>query len=242
MHYSRRKSLIIFGSIAFLILVALGVYRFNAMKQESKASFLTGSSANAVTVRAMLDQLQVATEHTSDYSEDFGGRGWQQRDKCSTKDLVLQSEAIGNYETAPDSCKPVTGQWYSPYDGKSWTNSSALQIDHLVPKEEAWQSGAYAWTDAQRKAFKNDLGYGPSLIAVTSHENQSKQSQEPGNESEQYLPPIAAYQCEYVAEWIAVKYRWSLNVDSQEKKNLLTLLDSCGESVKISIPSKVEFE
>ena len=241
MHYSRRNLLVLFVVFAFLIVGTLSIYRFNVMKRKSKVSFLTGSSTNGVNVRAMLDQLQVATEHTSDYSEDFGGRGWQQQNNCSTRDLVLRSEAIGNYTTAPDSCKPVTGKWYSPYDGKNWTNSSALQIDHMVPKEEAWQSGAYAWTDAQRKEYKNDLGYGPSLIAVTSHENQSKQSQEPGNETEQYLPPLEAYRCEYVAEWIAVKYRWSLNVDSQEKRALLTLLDSCGESVKIPMPSKVDF-
>jgi hypothetical protein len=51
---------------------------------------------------------------------------------------------------------------------------------------------------------------------VTSHENMSKGDQEPG----QWLPPKRSYQCKYVANWIAVKWRWGMTVDSWERSTL----------------------
>ncbi len=35
---------------------------------------------------------------------------------------------------------------------------SGLDIDHLVPLDEAWDCGASAWSAAEREAYANDLG------------------------------------------------------------------------------------
>jgi len=50
------------------------------------------------------------------------------------------------------------GQWYSYYDDATWTEQTDLDIDHMVPLAEAWDSGASDWTTAQRRAYANDLG------------------------------------------------------------------------------------
>ena len=206
-----------------------------------------GKSDESQATMAMLNQLKVEPESALPYSGDFGGSSWQQRHGCSTRALVLNAESRiqVNLETG-SRCKPESGDWQSPYDNKLQTLASALDIDHMVPKKEAWQSGAWRWSEVLRKAYKNDIGYGPSLIAVTKSENEggkfAKGDKEPGFGSGYYLPPNTDYQCKYVGEWIAVKWRWSLSVDLTEKANLQRLLTSCGGKIEIPMPTQVDIK
>jgi len=65
-------------------------------------------------------------------------------------------------------CYPTQGEWYSPYDGATWTAASDVDIDHVVPLSNAWRSGASSWTEDRRRQFANDLA-NPQLIAVTDN-------------------------------------------------------------------------
>lgn len=100
----------------------------------------------------------------------------------------------------------------SSFDGRLWDDPAEIQIDHLVALKEAWESGAWAWSENERRAFANDLDDRRSLSAVTGSVNQSKSDLEPQN----WLPPAAAARCPYVADWIAVKARWQLAMDAAE--------------------------
>jgi hypothetical protein len=120
-------------------------------------------------------------------------------------------------------CALVGGQWYSYYDDATWTEQTDLDIDHMVPLAEAWDSGASDWTTAQRRAYANDLGDERSLVAVTDNENQSKADQDPAT----WMPPYEPARCTYLGEWVTVKLRWQLTVDTPEKEALATLADSC---------------
>ena len=82
-------------------------------------------------------------------------------------------------------------------------------------------SGARSWTTTQRQQYANDLGDGRDLVAVTDNVNQSKGDQDPA----EWLPALE--QCRYVGEWVAVKIRWSLTVDSAEKSTLTSLAGGC---------------
>ena len=90
---------------------------------------------------------------------------------------------------------------------------SDLDIDHLVPLAEAWDSGARNWTAAQRQAYANDLGDARALVAVTDNVNQAKGDQDPA----EWMPPAAGATCRYVGEWAAVKIRWRLTVDTPRR-------------------------
>lgn len=227
--------LISFAVSAAVLALTVGII---LSKQNEKVA-LNSAYANSEQVVEMLNQIDVQEESDLDYPNNFGGAGWKQKSNCQTDALVLKVESRTEASSTTRKCKPATGYWISPYDGKTWTQASKLEIDHMVPKREAWESGASAWTDARRKAFKNDRGYGPSLIAVTEHENASKGDEEPGFERGYYLPPLASYRCTYVAEWIAVKWRWSLSVDVIEKANLQKLMNSCTGEIHIPMPKKV---
>ncbi|WP_436845389.1 hypothetical protein [Streptomyces cinerochromogenes] len=71
------------------------------------------------------------------------------------------------------------GQWYSPYDDRYVTSPRGLDIDYMVPLAEAWDSGASAWTPAERQAYANDLGDDRPLIAVSAASNRSNADQDP---------------------------------------------------------------
>ncbi len=141
---------------------------------------------------------------------------------CNTRKEVLIAEATTPPEVG-SRCALVGGQWYSYYDDATWTEQTDLDIDHMVPLAEAWDSGASDWTTAQRRAYANDLGDERSLVAVTDNENQSKADQDPAT----WMPPYEPARCTYLGEWVTVKLRWQLTVDTPEKEALATLADSC---------------
>ncbi len=138
---------------------------------------------------------------------------------CDTRETVLKRDGTG---VATDSaCKATSGSWRSVYDDQTFTNASDLDIDHVVPLAEAWGSGANLWTDAERRAFANDLAI-PQLVAVSASSNRSKSDQDPA----EWQPPSTGWHCQYARSWIQVKYVYDLEVNSAEKTALTGMLDA----------------
>ena len=200
------------------------------------ASVLVAPPASAATVSAttLLTELSTTAEsHTTTYDRDLF-KHWidADGDGCDTRAEVLMQEsstATGHSGT----CTITSGSWTSPYDDTSFTAASGLDIDHMVPLKEAWISGAWSWTAQERQDFANDLGYASSLIAVSASSNRSKSDQDPDS----WLPPATSYRCAYVKEWIAVKWRWDLSVDSAERTALRNGLDGCS-STSVEQPAR----
>ena len=142
------------------------------------------------------------------------------KDGCNTRYEVLIAEAVVKPKVGAD-CYLTGGRWRSPYDGKVFTNPTSLDIDHMVPLAEAWRSGAWAWTAAQRMDFANDLEDSRSLLAVTASLNRSK-----GDRDVASWLPIKA-QCNYISNWIAVKWRFDLTVDPIEGEFLKAKIAAC---------------
>ena len=132
-------------------------------------------------------------------------------DGCDTRREVLIQESLTPVTIGP-GCFIDGGEWLSSYDGIMTTNPSEFDIDHLVPLKEAWDSGAYAWSDERRRDFANDLTNEVSLIAVTASSNRSKGADDPA----EWLPPNGGFHCAYVDEWIEVKLYWNLSADTAE--------------------------
>jgi hypothetical protein len=142
------------------------------------------------------------------------------KDGCDTRAEVLIEEAIVKPKIGP-KCKLTGGKWLSAYDGKTITNSSLLDVDHMVPLAEAWRSGAWNWTSAQRQAFANDLENSEALIAVTLSTHRSKGDKDPSS----WMPKET--QCNYVESWISIKSKYVLSVDEKEKIALTQLIRDC---------------
>ncbi|XVV03646.1 HNH endonuclease family protein [Actinosynnema sp. CA-248983] len=176
---------------------------------------------SASTANAELAALTVAAEGSmTGYSRDKFPHWITISGTCNTRETVLKRD--GTNVVTDSSCAAVSGRWYSPYDGATWSAASDVDIDHIVPLAEAWRSGASSWTTSRRQSFANDLS-GPQLIAVTDNVNQAKGDQDPAL----WKPPLTSYWCTYAKMWVHTKYRWGLNVNSAEKSALQSMLGRC---------------
>ncbi|WP_405873318.1 MULTISPECIES: HNH endonuclease family protein [unclassified Streptomyces] len=184
------------------------------------ASAALPTPVSAATARTYLASLTVATENRTGYDRDLFPTWITISGTCNTREYVLKRD--GSNVVTNSACTATSGSWYSVYDGATWTAASDLDIDHLVPLAEAWDSGASQWTTAHRQAFANDVTR-PQLIAVTDNVNQQKSDQDPA----EWMPPVSSYACTYVRAWVQVKYYYDLSVDSAEKSKLSSVLSGC---------------
>ena len=143
-------------------------------------------------------------------------------DGCDTRREVLIDEAVSP-PSVGSGCSLSGGRWVSAYDGLTFTDPAKLDIDHMVPLAEAWDSGAYQWDSSRRMRFANDLDVDWALIAVSAATNRSKGDRDPA----EWLPPAASFRCTYVAMWIEVKVRWRLTIDPAEQAALNDLVAAC---------------
>ncbi|MFE9769457.1 HNH endonuclease family protein [Streptomyces sp. NPDC005808] len=174
-------------------------------------------------VRNALQALAIQDESRAGY-ERSKFRHWTDadRDGCNARLEVLKSEAV----TAPEqgaNCLLTGGRWYSWYDDTYVDNARQLDVDHLVPLAEAWDSGASGWSAKEREGFANDLDDPRALIAVSAGSNRSKSDQDPST----WVPPFEAYRCRYVTDWVADKTRYRLAVDPSEEAALSEILSRC---------------
>lgn len=170
-----------------------------------------------------IEVLPVAAEVRTGYDRALF-RHWVDADgDCqNARQEVLVAEALAPLTyTTTRNCTVATGSWFSYFDAQTFTSASSVSIDHLVALAEAWDSGASTWTAAQRQAFANDLGDDRSLVAVSISSNSSKSDADPAT----WLPTFE--RCRYVADWVAVKIRWSLAVDLAEQTALRNVAAGC---------------
>lgn len=176
---------------------------------------------STTTAKSELASLTVKADGSqTGYSRDKFPHWIDQGNSCNTRELVLKRDGT-NVQTGSD-CAATSGSWFSPYDGETWTATSDVDIDHVVPLADAWRTGASGWTTAQRQAYANDLT-DPQLIAVTDNVNQQKGDKSP----DQWKPPLTSYWCTYAKMWVAVKTKFKLTINTAEKSALTDMLGRC---------------
>ena len=141
----------------------------------------TSSGFIALTVAA----VPTAAESNSGYDRTLFKHWVDANGDCqNARAEVLISEREADTPltyTTSGKCTVSTGRWFSYYDRVSWTLASDVDIDHMVPLAEAWDSGARRWTVGTRRRFANDLRDARSLVAVTASSNRSKSDSDPAS-------------------------------------------------------------
>jgi hypothetical protein len=159
--------------------------------------------------------------HWSD-AEEFGWKlpgGTPDPKSCDARDAALIRD--GTEEHVEAYCDVVSGSWFDPYGGDTYTDPEDIDIDHIVPLANAWRSGASSWSTAKRESFAN---VPRDLLSVDDGLNQSKGDKGP----EAWKPPRRAYWCTYAKRWISVKHYWKLSITGAERSNLKQMLGTCG--------------
>ncbi|WP_374118760.1 HNH endonuclease family protein [Allokutzneria sp. A3M-2-11 16] len=173
------------------------------------------------TAKSELAALRVAPEGPmTGYSREEFPHWGTVSGECNTRETVLKRDGTNVQTNA--SCAAVSGSWFSPYDGKTYTAASDVDIDHVIPLAAAWRSGAKAWTKERRTQFANDLA-NPQLIAVKDSVNQNKGDKTP----DAWKPPVQGYWCTYAKMWTRSKAKWGLTITQAEKSALTSMLGGC---------------
>ena len=144
--------------------------------------------------------------------------------------LIAESQSDVVYETS-DECRVESGDWFGAYTGESFTDPGDLDVDHMVPLENAHRSGGWAWSKERKAEYANDLSYANHLIAVQSSANRRKGSKGP----EEWMPPRSEYWCQYATDWVTIKHDWGLTANQGEAITLREMLDTCDEPTSLFI-------
>ena len=148
---------------------------------------------------------------------------------CDSRKSVIIDEAIIKPKVE-SGCKLVGGEWLSIYDNVKVNDAGNLDVDHMVPLAEAWDSGASSWDALKKQQYANDMVDPRHLISVTGGSNRSKSDQDPA----EWMPTNKLYACEYLVNWVSIKVRWNLSVDKTEKAFIATNLKTC-KTTKFSV-------
>jgi hypothetical protein len=184
----------------------------------------TTAAPSGLLLLDVLAFVAVANEHRGGYQRDLFEHWIGQGGGCTTRDIVLGRDSSSPVQRDLFGCDVVAGDWFSVYDGAVLTDPADVDIDHVVALKEAWDSGAWAWSAEQRRAFANDLTDPRTLRAVADDANSDKGERDPSN----WLPPRQEYWCTYLGDWVAIKVRWGLTMDQSEYGRIRNLVrDRC---------------
>ena len=169
-----------------------------------------------------LDALEVRDTRIAvpEYSRSEFGHGWADTDgdgQNERAEVLIAAHRPGpgrvplTFATSLDR-RVATGRWRCRFSGEWVREAAALDIDHLVPLAEAWDSGAHGWTADRRKRYANGAGVRSWrrswLLPVRARLNRGKGAKRP----DEWMPPNLRYRLNYAADWIATKTYWRLSV------------------------------
>jgi hypothetical protein len=167
------------------------------------------------------------------FSRDQFGPAWSDVDRngCDTRNDILTRDLTEIvYKQKTRDCVVLSGVLLDKYSGETINfvrgniSSMEVQIDHVVALSNAWQTGAFKLSVAQRTLLANDP---LNLFAVKGRLN----SQKSDGDAATWLPPLKSFRCAYVAQQIAVKAKYSLWVTAPEKNEMVGILANCPTQV-----------
>jgi hypothetical protein len=232
----KRSKLVWLSVIAALtVLVAYQTVETAAERSEAFVA-----AADVPTVAPGVDVLAGVLEvparvRSGDYRRAAFGDAWTDdntapggRNGCDTRNDILERDLIEKTYVSISRCPTAvaTGILRDPYTSgtipfvRGNQTGAAVQIEHIVPLAYAWDQGARTWTDEMRVRFANDPA---NLVAVDGPTNQDKGDSEPAY----WMPPNAAFHCQYAMQFIAVLRGYRLPVDAPSVPALRHAAASC---------------
>jgi hypothetical protein len=117
------------------------------------------------------------------------------------------------------------GSIWSPYTGRTFTNKRETEIEHIVARSEAHDSGLCAATAHTRQRFSTDL-----LNLTLASPNVNGQ-QKRDHDAADWLPLLN--QCWFADRVVRVRQKYNLSIDRREAKALDRVLASCASTALV---------
>lgn len=202
------------------------IVAYQTVDSSARHSATFAAEADVPTVAPGVDILAGMAEvpariRGNDYRRAAFGEAWTDdndapggHNGCDTRDDILDRDLVDKTYVSISRCPDAvaTGTLHDPYTNATIAlvrgnqTGAAVQIDHIVPLAYAWDQGARDWSDEMRTRFANDPA---NLIAVQGQANQDKGDKEPAS----WMPPNAAFHCQYAMQFIAVMRGYGLTLD-----------------------------
>ena len=122
------------------------------------------------------------------------------------------------------------GGIYGPYTGRWFGSKRETDIEHIVARSEAHDSGLCRADRATRRRFSKDLR-NLTLAAPSVNRNQKRD-----HDAADWLPPMNG--CWFAARVINVKRAYGLTVDRRERDALARTLADCADTDIDMTPSR----
>jgi hypothetical protein len=240
---TRRRRFVVLAVVVIAVVAALVVWdRHSADKRlagpsptwtPAPTSAAAASTPLFDRARAQLAALQVkGWDRTQDFQRWRFGKAWSDdvnvefgHNGCNTRDDILRRD-LANLVVRPGTCYAQTGVLHDPYTGapidfvRGPDTSNSIEIDHVVSLADAWYKGARSWDPQRRLDFANDPR---NLLAVSPKANFDKAFRDAAS----WLPPNAAFRCDFVARQIDVKSAYGLWLSAKEEQAMADVLAHC---------------
>lgn len=139
--------------------------------------------------------------------------------RCShyNSDLYPYSQSV-----EPHIVNQQGGRIYGPYTGTYFSSIRETDIEHIVARSEAHDSGLCAADSNTRRAFASDL------LNLTLASPSVNRHQKIDNDLAEWLP--AMNQCWYVNQVVQVKRKYNLSMDQAEAAVARRVLSGCSST------------
>ncbi|WP_420616084.1 Ig-like domain-containing protein [Candidatus Palauibacter sp.] len=108
---------------------------------------------------------------------------------------------------------------YEAYTGVYHDDARDVQVDHIVAKREAHDSGACAWTLSERRTFAHDV---ENLALASPTLDRGIKA---GHDAAEWMPDFN--RCWFAGTIVAVRLKYELTVDEAERDALEEVLSGC---------------
>jgi len=139
------------------------------------------------------------------------------RHDANLKRRILEKQRVGGHSG-----------FYQPYTGTYFWSSTQTDIEHIVDKSEAHDSGGCAWTRDERREFADDL------VNLTLASPTLNRHQKGAKDAAEWLPEIN--RCWFAATIVEVRVKYALTVDEAERDVLESILSGCESTDMIRLP------
>jgi len=123
------------------------------------------------------------------------------------------------------------GQIYGPYTGRCFNSTKKTDIEHIVARSEAHDSGLCSATDQTKRNFARD-----QLNLTLAHPDVnrcSKPNSKCDKDATDWMPDIN--QCWFAATVVAVRLKYNLTIDRHEANALERVLSNCDSTEMIIV-------
>lgn len=207
---------------------------FNRTKKYQAFDTLAGCVAQGGRLpKAKTKQIDKATDEAIEQGRAFVtlyNRGdwphWLDNDKdCQNTrhEILIQTSKKAVSFKSEKQCNVLSGEWYDPYSSETFTLSTELDLDHIVPLKFAHGHGGSIWNRQQKAIFANDLD---NLILAQASLNRQKGAKGLND----WLPPNHQYRCEYIAHFNRVMDKYDLAYIPSEQRIVNRLVKACSNS------------